>query len=129
MPTSTGLTAHAPRLAWVDTARGGALLLVIAYHAVLLADSIGLGSGPWHRIVYALGVARMPLFFFLSGMRGGPRGGPPLGRPAPRTLEWEPLALRALGYARVHGVLRGALRACRSSRRMRALDHIDVLAP
>ncbi|WP_432490953.1 acyltransferase family protein [Kineococcus gypseus] len=51
----------------MDTARGAALLLVLAYHAVFFSESIGLGSGPWKQLVYTLSVVRMPLFFFLSG--------------------------------------------------------------
>lgn len=58
----------APRLDWVDTARGASILLVITYHAGLFATSVGLESNAWNVVNGASRVIRMPLFFFLSGM-------------------------------------------------------------
>ncbi|WP_369068615.1 acyltransferase family protein [Kineococcus terrestris] len=64
--------AATARLAWVDTARGAALLLVVVYHAFLFALAGGLTAGAaasaWGQLVGAAGAVRMPLFFFLSGL-------------------------------------------------------------
>ncbi len=64
------MTQHrpAPRLDWVDTARGASILLVITYHAGLFTASIGLESTAWDVVNGASRVIRMPCFFFLSGM-------------------------------------------------------------
>ncbi|WP_432540616.1 acyltransferase family protein [Kineococcus sp. SYSU DK002] len=57
-----------PRLPWVDTARGAAIVLVITHHAVLFTTAEGLGHPAWTAANETLRLLRMPLFFFLSGL-------------------------------------------------------------
>lgn len=58
----------AGRLPWIDTARGAALVLVIAHHAVLFATAEGFGHPAWTVLNESLRLVRMPLFFVLSGL-------------------------------------------------------------
>lgn len=61
-PPATGR----PRLAWVDTGRGVAIVLVVLFHA---ANWFGVPQ--WQAVNEALAPLRMPLFFALSGMFAG----------------------------------------------------------
>ncbi|MGY1773487.1 acyltransferase family protein [Blastococcus sp. SYSU D00813] len=63
----TGGGATRQRIAWLDTARGIAILLVILYHAILFTQSLELDVGPWATSNRFLSVLRMPLFFLISG--------------------------------------------------------------
>lgn len=56
----------APREAWIDVAKGIAIVLVVLYHSVLFLDVIG-WAGAW-TASFALDSLRMPLFFFMSGI-------------------------------------------------------------
>ena len=51
-----------PRFAFIDVARGITILLVVAHHNPSLRVALG------ERLFAGLGMARMPLFFFLSGL-------------------------------------------------------------
>ncbi|WP_432512427.1 acyltransferase family protein [Kineococcus sp. SYSU DK001] len=61
-------TTPSPRLPWVDTARGAAIVLVVTHHAVLFTTAEGLGHPAWTALNETLRLLRMPLFFFLSGL-------------------------------------------------------------
>ncbi len=56
------------RIAWLDVARGGAILLVIVWHSYLAADTIGPVQPAIQILNQKLTTVRMPLFFFCSGI-------------------------------------------------------------
>lgn len=56
------------RIGWLDTARGGSILLVVAYHATLYAAGYDFDVGIFEKINAALNPIRMPLFFSVSGI-------------------------------------------------------------
>ena len=56
------------RLAWVDTARGVAIVLVALFHAVNWLIDAGLPIAVWDDINEVLSSIRMPLFFAVSGL-------------------------------------------------------------
>ena len=75
------------RLAWVDTARGLGIVLVVLGHALIgLFDASLLPRSGWPwRLYYAVYAFHMPLFFWLAGLFA-PRS---LDRPAPALLtQW-----------------------------------------
>lgn len=55
------------RESWPDVAKGGAILLVVLFHASLFLDDVGLAS-MWGDAVVALDTFRMPVFFFVAGL-------------------------------------------------------------
>ena len=61
-------TSEQNRLAWVDAARGFAILLVVLYHAIQWSASAGYDSDLWHDVSAPISTLRMPLFFTLSGI-------------------------------------------------------------
>jgi uncharacterized membrane protein YcfT len=58
------------RYAWVDAARGLAILLVAFVHAEEWLRASGVDVGPWHTVNSVLVGMRMPLFFTISGTLG-----------------------------------------------------------
>ncbi len=55
------------RETWVDVAKGGAIVLVVLFHAALFLDDVGL-AWLWPRAGTALDTFRMPLFFSTAGL-------------------------------------------------------------
>ncbi|WP_394554183.1 acyltransferase family protein [Agromyces sp. MMS24-JH15] len=68
-PSPAPLPSHGvgARLAWADTARGGAMLLVVLAHTVQLLDVSGWSLGVLDPANMYLTAIRMPLFFLISG--------------------------------------------------------------
>ncbi|WP_181424553.1 acyltransferase family protein [Georgenia satyanarayanai] len=60
-------TGSTPREGWVDVAKGGAIVLVVLYHAAFFLDDVGL-AWSWSEAGGALTTFRMPLFFFTAGI-------------------------------------------------------------
>ncbi|MFJ4038392.1 acyltransferase family protein [Microbacterium sp. NPDC090007] len=58
----------APRLRWPDTARGGAMILVVLAHTLQLMGAYGWDLGWLDTANTFLTAIRMPLFFVISGM-------------------------------------------------------------
>jgi uncharacterized membrane protein YcfT len=56
------------RLVWLDVARGGAIILVVFHHAILLLSKQDLAHSVYIDIDFALKQMRMPLFFLASGI-------------------------------------------------------------
>lgn len=56
------------RIEWIDAVRGLAIVLVVCYHGILIADAIGVAHPLWSKINTAVQTFRMPLFFFASGL-------------------------------------------------------------
>lgn len=86
------------RVAWIDVAKGGAILLIALHHATRFETAIfGDGSGQlalqWSTLDLFLYHIRLPLFFFISGLAAS---GHLSGRP-PR-LNWR----TARGYALIY---------------------------
>lgn len=116
--TSTGdlsatVDAASPsRLDWIDTAKAGAIVLVVLYHvgntyagAFLPETSLGLNA-PWRELNDWLIPVRMPLFFLVSGVlaaRALSRPWSALRRPKVADLLW-PFAL----WSVIYGVATGA---------------------
>lgn len=65
------MMANSPRLNWVDTGRGIAILLVPLFHATSWLRSVGVDVGDWPMINDILSSLRMPMFFALSGLFAG----------------------------------------------------------
>ncbi len=59
------------RVAWVDIAKGVAILLVVLNHAALLGVQSGIADPRWLEWNTMLAASRMPLFFFASGLFAG----------------------------------------------------------
>lgn len=55
------------RIAWIDIARGLAIIAVVVFHAALKLRSVE-GAGLWEPLVLMLETFRMPAFFFVSGL-------------------------------------------------------------
>lgn len=76
------MTVPAPapgaRIAWLDLARAASIVLVVLYHVTTGAAEALLGPDPgpigraWQETSRALIPLRMPLFFLVSGILGGP---------------------------------------------------------
>lgn len=56
------------RLEWLDVAKGGAIMLVVLHHAILMLGPVELAAPIYHKIDFLLRQARMPLFFLASGI-------------------------------------------------------------
>ncbi|MEY8565658.1 acyltransferase [Corynebacteriaceae bacterium 7-707] len=56
-----------PRLTWIDTVKGVAVILVVLYHAVSLAQDKPWSGDQLSMLTSALLTVRMPLFFAMSG--------------------------------------------------------------
>ncbi|HXV92629.1 MAG TPA: acyltransferase family protein, partial [Pseudonocardia sp.] len=71
------MTSTGRRLEWVDAAKGIAILLVVAHHAVMFLEATGHAPGPVVVVNTALASLRMPLFFLASGLfAAGPLAAP-----------------------------------------------------
>jgi uncharacterized membrane protein YcfT len=55
------------RVAWIDVARGAAILFVALYHSIVLLTGEGYSVSVWAQINGVLSSVRMPLFFLVSG--------------------------------------------------------------
>lgn len=56
------------RLQWLDVAKGGAILLVVLHHSILVSSDHDLTHDAFHSLDYYLKQMRMPLFFLASGI-------------------------------------------------------------
>lgn len=65
---STGATPPKARLRWPDTARGGAMMLVVLAHTLQLLEASGWSLGWLDTANLYLTAIRMPLFFVIAGM-------------------------------------------------------------
>ncbi|WP_219414492.1 acyltransferase family protein [Pseudonocardia nigra] len=63
-----GTATRERRLAWVDAAKGMAILLVVTHHAVMFLAESGQAPDPVVAANSALASLRMPLFFLASGL-------------------------------------------------------------
>lgn len=55
------------RIGWIDAAKGGAIILVVLFHATIFLDDIWL-AGPWNKSRGILDTVLMQMFFFASGL-------------------------------------------------------------
>lgn len=62
------LPAGRARHAWIDVAKGAAILLVVLHHSYLALTRAGIGTQRWDVLDGALGTLRMPTFFLVSGL-------------------------------------------------------------
>jgi uncharacterized membrane protein YcfT len=62
------IMGKAPRVEWVDTARGMAIVLVVLHHAVQRGLEAGVVVGEWQAVTELLRTMRMPLFFLCAGL-------------------------------------------------------------
>ncbi|MBO3088783.1 acyltransferase family protein [Cellulomonas dongxiuzhuiae] len=60
--------ATARRHGWVDLAKGVAIIMVVAYHALLFLETADVGVAPLGRARLALELYPMPAFFLLAGV-------------------------------------------------------------
>lgn len=104
-------TTSTARVAWVDTAKAAAIILVVLYHvggtgiAHLLPGAEGWGVNGWRLVNSALLPVRMPLFFLASGLlaaRAVERDWSRLWRPRLGNLLW-PFVLWSVAFAGVSG--------------------------
>ncbi|MET0694737.1 MAG: acyltransferase family protein [Propionibacteriaceae bacterium] len=66
----TSTTAR-PRVQWIDTGRGLAIVLVALYHAARWLSKAGFDTAGWQLANEILSSLRMPLFFALAGLFAG----------------------------------------------------------
>jgi uncharacterized membrane protein YcfT len=64
------MAAETRRTAWVDAARGIAIVLVVLLHARDWLRSAGVDVHVWKPVIEVMNGLRMPVFFALSGMLG-----------------------------------------------------------
>ncbi|GAB3253549.1 acyltransferase family protein [Kineosporia babensis] len=57
-----------PRLAWIDTARGLAIVLVVFIHATQWIQESAISIGVWDDVNEVVSTLRMPLFFMCAGI-------------------------------------------------------------
>lgn len=72
--------AEAGRRAWVDLAKGLAIVMVVAYHALQLLEAADVGVAPLGRARVPLELYPMPAFFLLAGLMQGRLRTSPWGR-------------------------------------------------
>lgn len=60
--------ASAGRYGWVDLAKGVAIVMVVAYHALLFLETVDVGVAPLGRARVPLELYPMPAFFLLAGV-------------------------------------------------------------
>ncbi|KJL40348.1 Inner membrane protein YcfT [Microbacterium trichothecenolyticum] len=96
------MTAAAPRVQWIDIAKGVAIALVVLHHSLQFLEAYGWVAGPLQRADTGLTTMRMPLFFAVSGL---------LAAGAIRTLPFGRLWRRRLLLLAYLYVLWGLVRA------------------
>lgn len=113
MPRHVRTVAGAGRLAWVDAARGLAIVLVVLFHLTDWLRAAGWHLGGWPFVNEVLASLRMPLFFAVSGALAAGW----LHRPMRELLDirvrlllwvylvWQPIGLlaAATAYSFTHG--------------------------
>jgi len=62
------VTGAAPRVQWIDIAKGVAIALVVLHHSLQFLEAYGWVPGPLQRADTGLTTMRMPLFFAVSGL-------------------------------------------------------------
>src|SRR3954468_9562545 len=67
MSTPSVVPPRLERVSWIDTAKGGAILLVVLYHSTLFLADAGL---PSILVRLSAGPDILPLFFFTAGLFG-----------------------------------------------------------
>ena len=76
--TSSPGSVTGRRMAWADTAKALAIVLVVLHHTVtkhfdlLVPDTLSGVETAWLGVTHALKIVRMPLFFLVSGLLAGP---------------------------------------------------------
>ena len=66
--TAAQLSAPAPRIDWVDSAKGICIILVVMMHSVLGVEAAAGQTGFMHHVVAFAKPFRMPDFFLISGL-------------------------------------------------------------
>lgn len=61
-------TGPAGRYGWADLAKGVAIIMVVAYHALLFLEAVDVGVAPLGRARVPLELYPMPAFFLLAGV-------------------------------------------------------------
>jgi uncharacterized membrane protein YcfT len=67
-PEQAGQPGKKQRLAWIDTARGLAIILVVFIHATQWVQEAPIRIGVWDDINEVVSTLRMPLFFMCAGI-------------------------------------------------------------
>ncbi|UZN04122.1 acyltransferase family protein [Cellulomonas sp. S1-8] len=67
-PAAPTTTPAVGRYAWADLAKGVAILMVVAYHALLFLEPADVGVAPLGRARVPLELYPMPAFFLLAGL-------------------------------------------------------------
>jgi uncharacterized membrane protein YcfT len=67
-PEQAGQPGQKQRLAWIDTARGLAIILVVFIHATQWVQEAPIRIGVWDDINEVVSTLRMPLFFMCAGI-------------------------------------------------------------
>ncbi|NAZ80208.1 acyltransferase family protein [Kineococcus sp. R8] len=103
-PTTLPSPGRTPvaRVAWVDSARGLAIVLVVLYHSANWLSSVGLPVREWLAVNDALVSVRMPLFFTTAGLFAAKwftAGWGPLWRAKLSLYLWVLLVWSAVGAA------------------------------